>query len=423
MQSHLEKMNEKLIEDLQQSIPDSIELDIDIFRHVNVSQETLSQILIWEESLRKKLETATENLRVQRAAETRCRLLEERVSELSMDMSNPQEFKVDKPKIRSLSDFDSWEDKLSQTLVEIEIKAERDAVYLGKQANKKLKLSNVNLSMKEPSRISDIQYARRMDKLDKLAKCISQIEDEQTRESFVFETNPLLDMERDDEFDDMIIEINTRVRSIKKVERRRAEAMEEAEKIAHIKSPDAPDIIAAAAKVSTQAELSDVKKRVAELLQAEQREANDRHVRRAIRETLKEMGYEVGEGFVQTEYGPVVIASKESEPEHALRVQLSPTDPKNPTVSSMYTRIVSTGNTTPEQDMHAEERMCPDCRGMAEGLREWGIEVELVRESKPGDYPLDKVGRDIRDDAEAARQAQQARRRRRGNTAARRRNA
>ena len=280
--SRIKETNSQLLEDLK----------IDNSQISKLKSDTHEGLIAWEKSLNDALAKAENNQMRQREIETKCDLLAKRIMDVASDLSNPDEFKVSKPYMSTFSKLTAWKEELSDTLDEAEFKRQRDAGFLKKNVDKKLKLSNVNLSMKEQSRISDIQYARRMDKLDKLAKCIAQIEDEQTRESFVLETNPLLDMERDDEFDDMIIEINTRVRSIKKVERRRAEAMEEAERIAHIKSPDAPDIIAAAAKVSTQAELSDVKKRVAELLQAEQREANDRHVRRAIRETLKEMGYE-----------------------------------------------------------------------------------------------------------------------------------
>ena len=402
--SRLRDMNLELFDEAKVEIP-------------LLAEDSSTGIDAWESSLMQAMDIASSNLEIQRELDTSIRLLEEQIASIASELSDSKYRSIHRPTMTSVADLKNWKENLKIILSEVEFKKERDAVFLGRQAEKKLKLSNVNLSMKEQSRISDIQIARRMDKLNKLTKCISQIEDEQTRESFVLETNPLLDMERDDEFDDAIIEINTRVRMIKKAEQCRNAALEEAAKIAHLQVPDVPGIINAASKVSGQVELADIRQRVKKLINEEDKELDNLYIQDAISETLAGIGYKAEAGFENTEYGMVMMAAKESEPNYALRIQVNPTELHELNSNTLLTRVVSYGDTTPEQDKAVEENICADCDAMTRGLRDRGIEVDYVKKGKPGTHPLDKAGK------YHTHQVPKSQNRRRGNTAARRRNA
>lgn len=364
-----------------------------------------------EAELVRAVQRAKAALQKQRQSEQKCRFLEEQINRVRADLSNPEEFALKKPAISSQSDLRAWEKELVATLNDAEYRSARDAVALSNKASKKLDLTGVELSKKEHFRIEEIQVARRMDKLSKVAASIADIEDESTRETFVLESASLLDRERDDEFDEAVIDINTRIRAIKQIEQRKADALKECSKISHLSSDEAKAVCALAEKVRSAEDLFAVRERVASLLDEEDRELDERYVRKAIRETLLELGYDYGEGFVQTDYGPVAYAEKNTEHDYALRVQVSSTGQR------IFTRVVSLADTTPGQDEAAEERLCEDYHSMIQGLRDKGVETTLEREAQPGEYPLDKLGMEQRE------KLARARRRRRTAVASRRGNA
>ncbi len=361
----------------------------------------IGNLTSWQNALQSALTQANISIRIQREVESKCAIIVQQIKELGEHTSNPKNYEVIRPNITSIKDLQAWENDLLEKLEEAEYARARDAALLSYNATKKLDLSNVDLSAKEKSRVSDIQLARRMDKLDKLAKCISEIEDKDIRESFVLEASQLLNDEHDDDFDEKLIQLSTRVRNIKKTQHRRHDAADEISKISHIATKEADELRVFAKAASTQNDVSYIRKKVEELLAKEKKEQDELYVREAIQEVLLGLGYDCGEGFTQTEFGNVVYAQKDPSGDYMLRVQVSNKTP------SIFSRIVSCDDTTPEQDKRAEEKMCSDYHDMTAGLREYGIETVLTREEKPGEHPLDKIG------AEHKKQIDQARRRRR----------
>ena len=396
--SQIDQLNKELLDDCRIAVS-------------TPASESHEDLIRWEDALKNSLTKAKSTLREQRQSEQRCRLLVEQINRIRVDLTNPDEHKIANPEISSFEELKAWENNLVTALKDIEYKSARDAMYLKKQANKKLDLSKVDLTKKEHFRIDEIRTARRMEKLQTLAESIGEIDDPNTRESFVLEAAPLLDQENDNEFDEAVIKLNTRVRAIRKAQQNKSEALEEAAKVRHLNSPEAQTIQSAAERASTADDVANIRSQVAVLLEAENRELDERYVRQAIRETLVELGYDCGEGFIQTQYGPVAYADKDPDSAYALRIQMGADG------SKLFTRVVSRGDTTEEQDKAAEETLCVDYHNMMKGLRDKGIETVLTREAKPGEHPLDKIGQTH------GQHEARARRRRRTQAATQRRNA
>ncbi len=400
MSSRLDQMNQSLFFDIQVESPSL----------ANDTNDTHQAIKDWETALNESIKRAQTNMHEQRETEVKCRLMVKKIKRMGEGTSNPNDYIVNSPEITSMKKLKEWEGDLIEKIKEAEYKNERDVILLRNKAAQRLDLSNVDLSMKEKSRIEEIRTARRMDKLQKLAESISEIEDETIRESLVLESVPLLNEEHDKDFDEAVIKLNTRVRGIKKAQQRRKDAFDEVAKIQHLKTAEARQVCALAESVGSSDDLARIKRKVTELLDLERRKQDERFVRKAIRETLVELGYDYGEGFTQTEFGPVAYAEKDSGGDYALRIQMSDGAP------NIFSRIVSCDETTAEQDKAAEENLCADFHEMMRGLKERGIETVLTRELQPGEHPVEKMEIDDRN------QIAKARRRRRAAATSKRRN-
>ncbi|MDO5426677.1 MAG: hypothetical protein Q4F54_02760 [Coriobacteriia bacterium] len=287
-------------------------------------------------------------------------------------------------------------------MTNIEVQSEKDAVLLKHTTKKRLDTTNVKLTNNKVEQLREERLNRRRLKLDKIASKICIIEDDKIRESLVVEARPLLDLEEDQDFDDAIIELNTKVRDEEKIQDFRNQASEIVGQISYMNTKASIDVQNRAKTITTYNEVQEIKDIVDDILNKEKIKQDRKYVSKALGETLKELGYDYGEGFEKTEFGSFAVAQKADNDKHAIRVQL------NNEGTEVFTRIVSLTETTPEQDKLAEEKMCNDCHGIRKGLNKRGCEAKLTREVAPGESKVENIDKARIKKARRARQRRQA---------------
>ena len=109
-------------------------------------------------------------------------------------------------------------------------------------------------------------------------------------------------------------------------------------------------------------------------------------VQNALEEVLDSMGYEIGERFEVTEFGPVAFVGLEERPGHAVRIQVTKS-------GDILTRVVSSVDSNASYDAMVEEESCSLVHEVMTNLRGKGIGVELSSEHKPGEIPVEHLNR------------------------------
>lgn len=382
--NNIEKVNNKLLSDLRLEVKDSY-------------SDSHEDLIKKEDYLNNLKDKVNKNLQKQKEAQVRCELLSTQIDQKRQHLTNPSDFAPIKQKITNFADYKIWEEKLNNILDKIEIQSEKDAVLLKYKTKKNLDLNKVEISNNKVKQLRQNRINERRKKLDRIAERICSIEDDKTRETLVLKTTPLLDLESDEDFDDAIINLNTDVRDEIKAQKRKSEAIELVSQVMHLESREVNDLQLKAKNVRTTEDVRNIRVAVDSLLEDEKNKLDKIYINNALQETLIELGYELGDGFEQTEYGPVAIAQKASYSNHALRVQLSK-DAKE-----IYTRVVSISETTPEQDVQAEELMCDDCHAIRKVLNEKGCEAKLISAKAPGEVKVQNLEQKRKNRARRAR--------------------
>ena len=154
--------------------------------------------------------------------------------------------------------------------------------------------------------------------------------------------------------------------------------------IAHIKTQEADLLRRDAGKINSMTSFKVLKQKIDKLLESKQKEDNAVYVQRALEGILKER-YDTGEGFTQNVAGAVIYAAHRDYPNHGLCFQI------NPTNKMIFTRVVSYGDTTAEDDARVESETCAEVNETIKYLSEKGVQTVLLSQQPAGKFHVEKV--------------------------------
>lgn len=156
--------------------------------------------------------------------------------------------------------------------------------------------------------------------------------------------------------------------------------------IADITTPAADAVRARAAEVASAADVAEVRRSVAQLVETAERASDAEFVEAALEEVLVELGFGIGEGFALADLDrSVAVADHAEHPGYRVRVQL------NPANGMIYTRVVAERAATPEEDARAERDSCDKVHAMAQRLQQHGVAAEMTSERQPGEVPVERA--------------------------------
>ena len=213
---------------------------------------------------------------------------------------------------------------------------------------------------------------------------LAGLRDPAVREELTAIARAVLDVDDPAQARGDLLTLKTRATEALRVQDLRDLAAQEALALAASRSRAAADLRARAERVTTAAELSGLRGRIAELVEQERREADARFVQGALEEVLAELGFAVDEGFELQDYGAVGVASPASCPGYGVRFQVSPG------AETLFTRVVSRRESSPEEDARAEALTCDEVRAVADRLHGHGVSTELRFSRRPGEAAVEK---------------------------------
>ena len=213
---------------------------------------------------------------------------------------------------------------------------------------------------------------------------LAGLRDPAVREELTAIVRAVLDVDDPAQARGDLLTLKTRATEALRVQDLRDLAAQEALALAASRSRAAADLRGCAARVTTAAELSELRGRIAELVEQERREADARFVQGALEEVLAELGFAVDEGFELQDYGAVGVASPASCPDYGVRFQVSPG------AGTLFTRVVSRRESSPEEDARAEALTCDEVRAVADRLHGHGVSTELRFSRRPGEAVVEK---------------------------------
>lgn len=169
-------------------------------------------------------------------------------------------------------------------------------------------------------------------------------------------------------------------------DRCRAAAQVEALKFAHVEGELALELRERAQAVADQSALTALRSDVQTLLLEADREANAAFITRQAALVMQQLGYAVDEPFeLVAQHGDGFFAQRQDLPLHALQVSV------DPTAGVLQTRVVAVGDTSTEDDSHAEDATCNDALALVQLLSNHGVESETVFHRAPGELPVPKA--------------------------------
>lgn len=230
----------------------------------------------------------------------------------------------------------------------------------------------------------DAQSARVAADVDAVVGLLAGLRDPAVREELTAIARAVLDVDDPAQARGDLLTLKTRATEALRVQDLRDLAAQEALALAASRSRAAADLRARAARVTTASELSGLRGRIAELVEQERREADARFVQGALEEVLAELGFAVDEGFELQDYGTVGVASPASCPGYGVRFQVSPG------AGTLFTRVVSRRESSPEEDARAEALTCDEVRAVADRLHGHGVSTELRFSRRPGEAAVEK---------------------------------
>ena len=220
--------------------------------------------------------------------------------------------------------------------------------------------------------------------VDAVVGLLAGLRDPAVREELTAIARAVLDVDDPAQARGDLLTLKTRATEALRVQDLRDLAAQEALALAASRSRAAADLRARAARVTTAPELSGLRGRIAELVEQERREADARFVQGALEEVLAELGFAVDEGFELQDYGAVGVASPASCPGYGVRFQVSPG------AETLFTRVVSRREPSPEEDARAEALTCDEVRAVADRLHGHGVSTELRFSRRPGEAVVEK---------------------------------
>lgn len=213
---------------------------------------------------------------------------------------------------------------------------------------------------------------------------LAGLRDPAVREELTATARAVLDVDDPAQARGDLLTLKTRATEALRVQDLRDLAAQEALALAASRSRAAADLRARAERVTTAAELSGLRGRIAELVEQERREADARFVQGALEEVLAELGFAVDEDFELQDYGAVGVASHASCPGYGVRFQVSPG------AGTLFTRVVSRRESSPEEDARAEALTCDGVRAVADRLHGRGVSTELRFSRRPGEAAVER---------------------------------
>ena len=213
---------------------------------------------------------------------------------------------------------------------------------------------------------------------------LAGLRDPAVREELTTTARAVLDVDDPAQARGDLLTLKTRATEALRVQDLRDLAAQEALALAASRSRAAADLRARAERVTTAAELSGLRGRIAELVEQERREADARFVQGALEKVLAELGFAVDEDFELQDYGAVGVASHASCPGYGVRFQV------NPGAQTLFTRVVSRRESSPEEDARAEALTCDEVRAVADRLHGRGVSTELRFSRRPGEVAVEK---------------------------------
>lgn len=230
---------------------------------------------------------------------------------------------------------------------------------------------------------SEDAAADRLSAMKPVFEAISRIEDDEKREGYLRCADQLGAVKSAGAFKEEVLSLKTEVfRCLESQDLHRI-AEEELGKLANLAAPLAERAVLAVQSVSDESSLAVALERIDEAVKAELAAAESAYVEQAIRETLANLGYSMGEKMEVYDFGRVDFAKASPLSHHALRVQLDTNGGR------LYTRVVSDGTTTEAEDARAEEATCSVVLSALRQLGEKGVKARLVTEQKPGAFPVE----------------------------------
>lgn len=220
--------------------------------------------------------------------------------------------------------------------------------------------------------------------VDAVVGLLAGLRDPAVREELTTTARAVLDVDDPAQARGDLLTLKTRATEALRVQDLRDLAAQEALALAASRSRAAADLRARAERVTTAAELSGLRGRIAELVEQERREADARFVQGALEEVLADLGFAVDEDFELQDYGAVGVASHASCPGYGVRFQV------NPGAQTLFTRVVSRRESSPEEDARAEALTCDEVRAVADRLHGRGVSTELRFSRRPGEVAVEK---------------------------------
>ena len=220
--------------------------------------------------------------------------------------------------------------------------------------------------------------------VDAVVGLLAGLRDPAVREELTTTARAVLDVDDPAQARGDLLTLKTRATEALRVQDLRDLAAQEALALAASRSRAAADLRARAERVTTAAELSGLRGRIAELVEQERREADARFVQGALEEVLADLGFAVDEDFELQDYGAVGVASHASCPGYGVRFQV------NPGAQTLFTRVVSRRESSPEEDARAEALTCDEVRAVADRLHGHGVSTELRFSRRPGEAVVEK---------------------------------
>lgn len=189
-----------------------------------------------------------------------------------------------------------------------------------------------------------------------------------------------------------LLTLKTKANSALELQTRRDQANQAVLGVAGVQSVEADRLRGRAALVETVEDLSALKRDVAMLVQQETSAADAQFVQDALAEALAELGFIVADGFEVSDYTDaakrpfrraVAVADHADHPGYGVRFQV------NPSNAMLYTRVLSEGASTAQEDARAEQETCAKVHEVAKLLRQHGVAAELSTERLPGETAVE----------------------------------
>jgi hypothetical protein len=296
--------------------------------------------------------------------------------------------------------LDEWESVLKAAIREAQkalkaaqIKQATEILQRINAAKEDVDVSGVSLGGRQGSRIttavpsagvSDSRERLAAD-VDKVVEVIASLRDPTARENLTNRVINILKLDSLAQAKGDLLTLKTEANTALQAQDCHDLAAQAVLKVAHIDSTEADNLRSKAGVASNSKEVRAIKREVAALLETVKKEEEAQRLQTAIEEVLREMGFEIGEGFEVTDFGSVAVADHADHPGYGVRVQI------NPDNGMLYTRLVAHGETTPEEDALAEAETCDKIHQMTAGLKKLGVFAELQSERQPGECPLDRA--------------------------------